>query len=85
MTPVGRTGRPPAGAISLMTNLPDWWTGTDLAFVDHVIDGGYFSVIPGTAFSMPGSVRFSYGSMTLEAIHRLGEHLEQLRRDASGG
>jgi len=78
MDPVGRPNHAANGTIFLMASLPSWWTGSDLEFAHHVIDSGHFSVIHGAAFGLPGAVRFAFGSMPLDDIKALNEHLTKL-------
>lgn len=79
MLPVGRPGHRSEGTIFLMAGLPPWWSGDDLSFVDQGIDRGLFSAIPGSAFGLDGSVRFSFGAMDLATIARLDDNLAAMR------
>jgi len=83
-TRVGRPAHEPQGTIFLMAGLPPWWRGDDEGFVDAALDAVAVSTVPGSAFGLPGAVRFSYGGMTLEAIERLDANLASLR-EAQGG
>ncbi len=75
MSLVGRSGHAPVGTIFLMAALPSWFPRDDTAFSEEAIAAGAVSTIPGSAFGIPSSVRFSYGAMTLEALERLDSNL----------
>jgi aspartate/methionine/tyrosine aminotransferase len=79
MPPVGRPGHRSQGTIFLMAGLPPWWSRDDLTFVERGIERGLFSAIPGSAFGLPQSVRFSFGAMDLDAIGRLDKNLATMR------
>jgi aspartate/methionine/tyrosine aminotransferase len=80
----GRAKHKPEGTIFLMATLPSWWTGSDAEFVERALEAGCVSGIPGEAFGLPGSVRFSYGAMTPGDIARLGENLGLFRAELGG-
>ena len=68
-----------------MAGLPEWFDGDDVAFTEKALEAACVSTVPGSAFGLPGSVRFSYGGMTVEQISRLEENLVSLSRSPSGG
>ncbi len=76
----GGARRPPMGTIFLMAYLPSWWTGTDVEFSAAAITAGCLSSIPGSAFGLPGTVRLSFGAMTLADIERLDTNLAVWRQ-----
>ena len=76
---MGRPGHQPEGTIFLMAGVPRWFDGDDAAFADRALEAGAVSVVPGSAFGIPSSVRFSYGGMTVDQIAQLDENLGQLR------
>jgi ornithine--oxo-acid transaminase len=76
---MGRPGHRPEGTIFLMAGVPSWFDGDDAGFADAALDAGAVSVVPGSAFGIPSSVRFSYGGMTVEQIAQLRENLAALR------
>ncbi len=76
---VGRPGHRPEGTIFLMAGLPDWWQGDDGAFSAAALEACCVSTVPGSAFGLPGSVRFSYGGMTVERIEQLAQNLKAFR------
>lgn len=77
--PSGRAGRKPEGTIFFMVSVPDWFQGDDEAFAETLLEEAVVSTVPGSAFGLPGTVRFSYGGMTPEEISKLGENLSRLR------
>lgn len=79
MACVGRPGHRPEGTIFLMAAVPAWFDGDDAAFADAALSAGAVSVVPGSAFGIPHSVRFSYGGMTVEQIAQLDVNLGALR------
>ena len=79
MTPTGRAGHVPSGTIFLVATLPSWWAGDDESFATHAIEAGAFSTIPGSSFGLARTVRFSFGSMSLDDIARLDGQIEKLR------
>ncbi|MEE8141912.1 MAG: pyridoxal phosphate-dependent aminotransferase [Planctomycetota bacterium] len=81
---VGRVGHVPQGTIFLMAGIPDWWSGSDEDLAERALEAGCFSCIPGSAFGLPGSVRFSFGGMTLDAIEQLRENLRRFREECGG-
>ncbi len=84
MPPVGRPGHPPTGTIFLVAALPPWWDAGDQEFCEAAIAGGWFSAIPGSAFGLPPSARFSFGSMTMADIEALDGALSGMRAAARG-
>ena len=78
---VGRPGHEPMGTIFLMASLPDWWSGSDEEFVETALERRAFSAIPGSAFGLQDSVRFSFGSMSLPAIEELDRRIAAWRGD----
>ena len=76
MAPGGRT---PGGTIFMMAALPPWWDGDDESFATRALAEGCFSCIPGSAFGLPGAVRFSFGAMTLSQIGGLDAQLNKLQ------
>jgi aminotransferase len=80
---VGRPGHEPMGTIFLMASLPDWWKGNDLEFVEAALERSAFSSVPGSAFGLEGSVRFSFGSMSVPAIAELDRRIEAWRKSVS--
>jgi aminotransferase len=76
MSPAGRA---PEGTIFLMASLPAWWDGDDVAFCERALTGGWFSAIPGTAFSLPGAFRLSFGALSLDDIQRLDAAFSAMR------
>jgi aspartate/methionine/tyrosine aminotransferase len=78
---VGRAGHVPEGTIFLMAGLPAWWSGDDQAFVDKALDQELFSSVPGRAFGLEGSVRFSYGAMTATSLAHLDAALAAMRAE----
>lgn len=82
MPAVGRPGHRPEGTIFLMASVPGWFSGDDAAFAEAALEAGCVSTVPGHAFGMPGSVRFSYGGLDVEAIDRLDANLAALRASA---
>ncbi len=76
---VGRPGHRPEGTIFLMASLPDWWRDDEEAFARAALEARCVSTVPGTAFGLPGSVRFSYGGMTVERIAKLADNLDRFR------
>lgn len=80
-TLVGRSGHEPMGTIFLMAALPPWWTGTDEALVEAALERRVFSAVPGSAFGLGRSVRFSFGSMSLAAIEELDRRITAWRSD----
>lgn len=83
LEPVGRAGRQPEGTIFLMAAVPKWFAGTDEDFARIALDRAAVSVIPGAAFGLPGSVRFSYGTMQPADIERLEANLAAFRASMS--
>lgn len=81
MEPVGRPQHQPAGTIFLMAALPDWWKQDDRAFAEAALEHG-FSVIPGSSFAIPNSVRFSFGGMSADAMGHLERHLTKWREES---
>ena len=79
MPAVGRPEHPPSGTIFLVAALPPWWAAGDQEFCEAAIDGGWFSAIPGSAFGLPPSARFSFGSMTVADIEALDGALSAMR------
>lgn len=79
MPSVGRPGHRPAGTIFLMARVPDWFEGDDEAFAEAALEGACVSTVPGSAFGLPGSVRFSYGGMTVAEIEKLDRNLTAFR------
>jgi aspartate/methionine/tyrosine aminotransferase len=75
----GRAGHRPMGTIFLMAGLPEWWTGTDVAFAESALERHCVSVIPGSAFGLDGSVRFSFGGLGHQAIEQLDQNLAAWR------
>ncbi len=75
MKPVGRPGHKPEGTIFLMASVPDWFEGDDAAFCEAMLVAGVVSIVPGAAFGLPGSVRFSFGGMTVDQIETLDRGL----------
>ena len=82
---IGRAAHRPEGTIFLMAALPAWWKGTDMAFAEAAMEQGVVSVIPGRAFGLEGSLRFSYGATSLADIDRLDANLAALRARLAGG
>ncbi|MBI5515993.1 MAG: pyridoxal phosphate-dependent aminotransferase [Deltaproteobacteria bacterium] len=80
LDPVGRPGHAPEGTIFLMARLPGWFQGDDAAFAQAALEEGVVSTIPGSAFGLPGTVRFSYGSMAEADIDRLDRNLAAWKR-----
>lgn len=78
---VGRPGHEPMGTIFLMASLPNWWKDGDEEFVEAALERSAFSAIPGSAFGLAGSVRFSFGSMSLEAVAELDRRLSAWESD----
>lgn len=76
---IGRPGHSPMGTIFLMAALPSWWTGDDREFAEKALESHCVSVIPGSAFGLPGSVRFSYGGLDLQTIRQLDQNLKAFR------
>jgi aminotransferase len=76
----GRRGHDPMGTIFLMAELPPWWEGNDVEFVEEALERHCVSVIPGSAFGLEGTIRFSFGGMTQTAIAQLDRNLEAWRR-----
>ena len=76
---VGRAGHDPMGTIFLMAGLPSWWDGNDETFAEAALEQACVSVVPGSAFGLPDSVRFSFGGMTKEAIGQLDVNLAKMR------
>ncbi|MEE9391992.1 MAG: pyridoxal phosphate-dependent aminotransferase [Planctomycetota bacterium] len=74
----GRPDHEPQGTIFLVAKLPAWWRGDDVAFADQALESGLFSCIPGSAFGIPGAVRFSFGAMTSQAITTLAKALSRM-------
>ena len=50
-------------------------------FVEAALERSAFSAIPGSAFGLAGSVRFSFGSMSLEAVAELDRRLSAWESD----
>lgn len=73
--PVGRWGHDPQGTIFLMARVPPYWTGDDVSFARALLEAAVVSVVPGSAFALPGTVRFSFGGMDEAAIARLDGNL----------
>jgi aspartate/methionine/tyrosine aminotransferase len=78
MQPVGRAYHQPEGTIFLMAALPPWWSGDDATFANEALARGCFSCIPGSAFGLPGAVRFSYGATSVDDVERLDAQLAAL-------
>lgn len=78
--PFGRADRKPEGTIFLMAKLPNWWTGDDTEFARDALEAGCVSTIPGSAFGLPGTVRFSYGGLDEAAIAQLDQNLTVFSR-----
>ncbi len=76
---VGRPEHPPLGTIFLMTGLPSWWRGDENEFVSAALEAGCVSTIPGSAFGIADSLRFSFGGMTAQAIEQLDKNLTEFR------
>ncbi|MEZ4653046.1 MAG: pyridoxal phosphate-dependent aminotransferase [Candidatus Eisenbacteria bacterium] len=75
----GRAGHDPMGTIFLMAGLPEWWSGSDVEFVEEAIVRHCVSVIPGSAFGLEGTVRFSFGGLGREAIEQLDRNFADWR------
>ncbi len=82
-TSIGRPGHVPQGTIFLMAGLPPWWSGDDVSLAKSALDACCVSTVPGSAFGLPGSIRFSYGGMTVERIEQLEKNLESFRASHS--
>ncbi len=82
-TSIGRPNHSPEGTIFLMAGLPPWWQGDDVSMAEAALDACCVSTVPGSAFGLPGAIRFSYGGMTVERIKQLGENLEKFRASVS--
>ncbi|MCA9729990.1 MAG: hypothetical protein KC729_20060, partial [Candidatus Eisenbacteria bacterium] len=65
--------------IFLMAGLPEWWSGSDVEFVEEAIVRHCVSVIPGSAFGLEGTVRFSFGGLGREAIEQLDRNFADWR------
>ncbi|MEM7245442.1 MAG: pyridoxal phosphate-dependent aminotransferase [Acidobacteriota bacterium] len=83
MSAAGRPGHRPEGTIFLLASLPSWFDGDDAAFASATLEHRCVSVVPGSAFGLPGTVRFSYGGLTQERITQLDANLTQLRQALS--
>ncbi len=83
MSTVGRPDHEPMGTIFLMAGLPEWWSGNDTEFVDAALERKAFSAIPGSAFGIPESVRFSFGSMEAKSIQELDRRLQEWKAGIS--
>ncbi|MEZ4440162.1 MAG: pyridoxal phosphate-dependent aminotransferase [Polyangiaceae bacterium] len=81
MDSVGRAAHAPMGTIFLMARLPGWWREDDVTFVEAALDRRLASAIPGSAFGLPGSLRFSFGATDGDAIARLDRGLEAWRAE----
>lgn len=77
--PAGRAGHPPMGTIFLVASLPEWWSGDDEAFCEAALEAACVSSVPGSAFGLPGTVRFSFGGMSAERIEQLDSNLAGFR------
>jgi aspartate/methionine/tyrosine aminotransferase len=82
---IGRPNHLPQGTIFLMAGLPSWWQGNDTDFAQAALDACCVSTVPGSAFGLPGSVRFSYGGMTVERIEQLEKNLQKFRDSLAVG
>ena len=79
----GRAGHPPMGTIFLVASLPEWWSGDDESFCEAALEAACVSTVPGSAFGLPGTVRFSFGGMSAERIEQLDANLAELRSSLS--
>lgn len=75
----GRAGHRPEGTIFLMAGLPNWWQGSDAEFAQAALETGCVSTIPGHAFGLPGTVRFSYGGLDSASIAQLDTNLQTFK------
>lgn len=84
LDPVGRPKHDPQGTIFLMARVPSYWLGDDVHFARALLDAGVVSVVPGSAFALPNTVRFSFGGLDEAAIVRLEANLRAFEHATLG-
>jgi aspartate/methionine/tyrosine aminotransferase len=78
----GRAGGEAQGTIFLMVHVPEWFDGDPEAFSEAALDAAVCSVVPGDSFGLPGTLRFSFGGMTMQQIGALDAGLGRMQSDA---
>ena len=67
----------PGGSIFMLAKIPEEIKLSDKEFISKALEMKKFSAIPGSSCGKPGYLRFSFGSMEMADIERIGERLKE--------
>ena len=70
-------GHLPDGTIFMLAKIPEEIKLNDEEFVSKAMEMKKFSAIPGSTCGKPGYLRFSFGSMNMTDIERMGKNLKE--------
>jgi aspartate/methionine/tyrosine aminotransferase len=71
-------GRPSDGSIFMLAKIPEEIKLSDKEFISKAMEMKKFSAIPGSSCGEPGYLRFSFGSMEMADIERMGKRLKEV-------
>ena len=71
-------GHPSDGSIFMLAKIPEKIKLSDREFIAKAMEMKKFSAIPGSSCGKPGYLRFSFGSMEMADIERMGKRLQEV-------